>query len=185
MALSHQFIWSSTSLMLCFIFSGGRSLDWPTIAESQIKYSRSTFLFSANISRRNIFVFVKSTKAHGPQRCSLQKHPFLCFGSGTRAGWVAAPPSPSWRVPDQWAGQLLQEECPASLHRPWLSWAWWASPGQELRWQAYSVTALPWKDPTTTTKVNWWHDLEVRRPSYIQLVFCHYLLFNCDSFASY
>lgn len=34
MALSHQFIWSSTNLILCFIFSGGRSLDWPTIAES-------------------------------------------------------------------------------------------------------------------------------------------------------
>lgn len=32
MALSHQFIWSSTNLMLCFIFSGGTSLDWPTMA---------------------------------------------------------------------------------------------------------------------------------------------------------
>lgn len=32
MALSHQFIWSSTSLMLCFMRSGGRSLAWPTTA---------------------------------------------------------------------------------------------------------------------------------------------------------
>lgn len=30
MALSHQFIWSSTSLILCFMRSGGSSLAWPT-----------------------------------------------------------------------------------------------------------------------------------------------------------
>lgn len=32
MALSHQFIWSSTNLMLCFMRSGGSSLAWPTTA---------------------------------------------------------------------------------------------------------------------------------------------------------
>lgn len=46
-ALSHQFIWSSTSLMLCFIFSGGRSLDWPTMAESHMKRSVFTLLTCA------------------------------------------------------------------------------------------------------------------------------------------
>lgn len=37
MALSHQFIWSSTNLMLCFMRSGGSSLAWPTTAAGERK----------------------------------------------------------------------------------------------------------------------------------------------------
>lgn len=37
MALSHQFIWSSTNLMLCFMRSGGSSLAWPTTAGDRRK----------------------------------------------------------------------------------------------------------------------------------------------------
>lgn len=37
MALSHQFIWSSTSLILCFMRSGGSSLAWPTTAGDRRK----------------------------------------------------------------------------------------------------------------------------------------------------
>lgn len=84
-------------------------------------------------------------RAHGPQRCSMQKHPFLCFGFGIQAGLVAAPPSPSWRAQDQRVERPHQEGYPASLHHPWLSLAWWASPGPQSHWQVRSVRAWPWK----------------------------------------
>lgn len=163
MALSHQFIWSSTSLMLCFIFSGGRSLDWPTMAGRHIKRFTFNLAFMNapkwRISQHHcnwIFTvgknFMKSTITHGPQRCSMQKHPFLCSGSGIQAGWVAALPFPSWRVQDQRA-ELLPLEWPlASLHHPWLSLAWWASPALGLHWHVHSVMSWPWKRTTQQHK---------------------------------
>lgn len=60
MALSHQFIWSSTSLMLCFIFSGGRSLAWPTMAGSQKKTTTSIFL--PFVIEPNIYIMYITTE---------------------------------------------------------------------------------------------------------------------------
>lgn len=42
MALSHQFIWSSTNLMLCFMRSGGSSLAWPTTARNTKQEAEDT-----------------------------------------------------------------------------------------------------------------------------------------------
>lgn len=98
--------------------------------------------------KKNTFLR-KSAVTHDQQHCLMQKHSFLCFGSGTQAGWVAAPPSPLWRIQQRRAELPSLEQSLASLHRPWLSLAWWASPGLELHCHVYSVMTWPWKRPAT------------------------------------
>lgn len=162
-ALSHQFIWSSTSFMLCFIFSGGRSLDWPSMAGNNVnnfkislafsrshnlypmlkfKYgfspSQSIFTVGNNVCYSYTSVGVIQVKefqlpwlnfsityiiTHGQRRCLMQKNPFLDSGSGTRAGWDAALPSPPWQAQAQQFELPSLEGCLASHHHPWLSLA--------------------------------------------------------------
>lgn len=88
MALSHQFIWSSTNLMLCFMRSGGSSLAWPTTAADKSVL---------RVCARGFRLPTRSRPAptHGPWLPARQS-PCPGSGSGTQAVWVSAPPSPPW-----------------------------------------------------------------------------------------
>lgn len=95
MALSHQFIWSSTSLMLCFMRSGGSSLAWPTTAAD--RESRRQ-----DVVRPRVRAFRPPARScpaptHGPWLL-VQQCPCLGSGSGTQAVWAFAPPFLPWVV---------------------------------------------------------------------------------------
>lgn len=136
--------------MLCFIFSGGRSFDWPTMAEDHTKLCTFTFQYqrwqstgcTAWLKNENICMF-DSDITHDPLHCWMLKHPFPCSGSGKRAAWVAGLPSPSWMLQVQWAELLTPKLYLASLHHPWPSLAWWAFLRLWLHWHVDSVMALP------------------------------------------
>lgn len=171
--------------MLCFIFSGGRSLDWPTMAESYMKWCSLTFRYERlhcdgvqliNESIKSLDFFLDST--HDPQHCWMQKHPFPCSGSGKQAVWVADLPSPSWRLQAQRAELLTPRLSPASLHHPWLSSAWWAFLRLWLHWHVDSVMALPSKQKGTHSRLNGVKRLNACKDD----ILLHYIssALNCD-----
>lgn len=165
--------------MLCFIFSGGRSLDWPTMAESHVKKMHLHFLtptvtkwWSTGCTVQLRYVcFLFSGNTHDPQHCWMQKHPSPCSGSGRRAAWVAGLPSRSWKLQAQRAELLTPKLNPALLHHPWLSLAWWASLRLWLHWHVDSVMALPSKQKGMRcwlNGVNMLYVVKIRIPSPIR-----------------
>lgn len=106
MALSHQFIWSSTNLMLCFMRSGGSSLAWPTTAGDEESRRQD----AVRLRGRGFQPPTRSCPAptHGPWLPGRQC-PCLGSGSGTQAVWASAPPFLPWVVQGL---QGVQGQCP-------------------------------------------------------------------------
>lgn len=99
MALSHQFIWSSTNLMLCFMRSGGSSLAWPTTAGDRRKQEMGCGegLCEGGPAPNRPQQAPAQAPTHGPW-LRVRQCPCLGSGSGTQAAWVSVPPSLPWAV---------------------------------------------------------------------------------------
>lgn len=109
MALSHQFIWSSTSLMLCFIFSGGRSLVWPITAVSHMNvcqmYISSQFYNPLKYicALRGVFVIMTAADYNSRNNCCMCE---INVNSRSTALLDAAAPIPRfWIWYTGWVGR--------------------------------------------------------------------------------